>query len=393
MATIPRVALLVETSREYGREVLRGVMRYARLHGPWAFHITPGDFMQAVPKIKHWGGTGIIARIETSAVGKALLATKLPIVAMDLDCAQLKSDSLLSRCSELSSDSSHAAELAAEHLLERGFRNYGFVGVADRIWSQRREEAFRAAIQEAGFDPYVYPLPRRKVDRQWDREQAILEEWLRGLPRPLGLMACNDDRGRQVMEACRGAGLQVPEQAAVVGVDNDELLCELADPPLSSVALGAERGGFEAATLLAGLMSRRLRKPRHIVTPALRVVTRHSTDVTLLEDTEVAKALRYIRENAIGPLGIDEVAHAVAISRRSLEIRFKKAMGRTVHDEIRRVRLDRAMRLLVETNLPLAGIAAASGFNTPSYLAQIFKRETGMTPAQYRRTERGESLD
>jgi hypothetical protein len=108
MATIPRVALLIETSREYGREVLRGVMRYARLHGPWAFHITPGDFMQAVPKIKHWGGTRIIARIETSAVGKALLATKLPIVAMDLDCAQLKSDSLLSRCSELSSDSSHA---------------------------------------------------------------------------------------------------------------------------------------------------------------------------------------------------------------------------------------------------------------------------------------------
>ena len=393
MATIPRVALLIETSREYGREVLRGVMRYARLHGPWAFHITPGDFLQSVPKIKQWGGTGIISRIETPAIGKALLATKLPIVAMDLDRAQLKSDSLLSRCSELSSDSRHSAELAAEHLLERGFRNYGFVGVADRIWSQRREEAFRAAIQEAGFDPYVYPLPRRKVDRQWDREQTILEDWLRGLPKPLGLMACNDDRGRQVMEACRGAGLQVPEQAAVVGVDNDELLCELADPPLSSVALGAERGGFEAATLLAGLMSRRIRKPRHIVTPALRVVTRQSTDVTLLEDTEVAQALRYIRENATEQPGVDEVAYAVAISRRSLEIRFKKAMGRTVHDEIRRVRLDRAMRLLVETNLPLAGIAAASGFNTSSYLAQIFKRESGMTPAQYRRTERGESLD
>ncbi len=393
MAAIPRVALLIETSREYGREVLRGVMRYARLHGPWAFYITPGDFMQAVPKIKQWGGTGIIARIETPAVGKALLATKLPIVAMDLNVAQLGSGSLLSRCSELSSDSSHAAELAAKHLLERGFRNYGFVGVADRIWSQRREAAFSAAIQKAGFDPYVYPLPRRKADRQWDREQAILEDWLRGLPKPLGLMACNDDRGRQVMEACRGAGLQVPEQAAVVGVDNDTLLCELADPPLSSVALDAERGGFEAAALLAGLMSRRIRKPRHIVASALRVVTRHSTDVTVLEDTEVAQALRYIRENATQPLGINEIAYAAAISRRSLEIRFKKAMGRTVHDELRRVRLDRAMQLLAETHLSLAGIAAASGFNTPSYLAQIFKQETGMTPAQYRRTERGESLD
>ena len=195
------------------------------------------------------------------------------------------------------------------------------------------------------------------------------------------------------MEACRGAGLQVPEQAAVVGVDNDVLLCELADPPLSSVALDAERGGFEAAALLAGLMSRRIRRPRHIVARALRVVTRHSTDVTVLEDTEVAQALRYIRENATEPLGINEIACAAAISRRSLEIRFKKAMGRTVHDELRRVRLDRAMQLLAETHLSLAGIAAASGFNTPSYLGQIFKQETGMTPAQYRRTARGESLD
>jgi LacI family transcriptional regulator len=349
--------------------------------------------MQAVPKIKQWGGTGIIARIETPAVGKALLATKLPIVAMDLNPEQLDSDSPFSRCSELSSDSSHAAELAAEHLLERGFRNYGFVGVANRIWSHRREGAFCAAIKKAGFDPYVYPLPRRRADRQWGCEQAILEDWLRGLPKPLGLMTCNDDRGRQVIEACRGVGLQVPEQAAVVGVDNDELLCELADPPLSSVVLGAERGGFEAAALLAGLMSRRIRKPRHIVTSALRVVTRHSTDVTVLEDAEVAQALRYIRKNATEPLGINDVVCAVATSRRSLEIRFKKAMGRTVHDEIRRVRLDRAMQLLAETNLPLAGIAAASGFNTPSYLAQIFKRETGTTPAQYRRIERGEFFD
>jgi LacI family transcriptional regulator len=390
MATIPHVALLVETSREYGREVLRGVMRYARLHGPWAFHITPGDFLQAVPKIKQWGGTGIIARIETQAVGKALLATKLPIITMDLDLAQLKSKNPLSLCSELSSDSSQAAELAARHLFERGFRNYAFVGVANRIWSNRREESFRAAIQKAGFDLHVYPQPRRKADRQWDREQATLEDWLRGLPKPLGLMACNDDRGRQVMEACRGAGLLVPEQAAIVGVDNDELLCELADPPLSSVALDAERGGFEAAALLAGLMSHRIKKPRHIVTQALRVVTRHSTDVTVLEDFEVARALRFIRKNAIEPLGINDVVDACAISRRTLEIRFKKIMGRTILDEIRRVRVDRAMRLLVETNMPLEGIATAAGFNTASYLAQIIKRETGMSPARYRRTERGE---
>jgi LacI family transcriptional regulator len=391
MATIPRVTLLIETSRGYGRGVLRGVVRYARLHGPWAFYISPGDFEQAVPRIRQWGGTGIIARIETPEIGRALLATKLPIIALDLSRSQVAPDSPFRCCSQLSSDSNGAAELAATHLLDRGFRNYAFVGFADRIWSQRREQAFCATVRKAGFVPHVYPSPRRKADRQWDREQAVLEDWLRGLPKPLGIMACNDDRGRQVMEACRGTDLQVPEEVAVVGVDNDELLCELADPPLSSVALNAERGGFEAAALLAGLMSRRIRKPRNIVAQALGVVTRRSTDVTAWEDSEVVQALLYIHKNAARPLLVDEIAGALTISRRSLEIRFERALDRTLHEEISRVRIERAKQLLIETDLPVRGVAAASGFCTPSYLAQVFKRHTGMTPAQYRQSQRGEA--
>ncbi len=390
MRTSPRVALLIETARGYGRGVLRGVVRYARMHGPWAFYVTPGDFKQVVPKIKQWGGTGIIARIETPEIGRALLATRLPIVALDLSNAQLTPDSPFSRCSELSSDSRHAAELAAEHLLDRGFRHYAFVGIAGRIWSQRREQSFCERIRRAAFEVHVYPAPRRKTDRQWAREQTILEDWLRGLPKPVGLMACNDDRGREVLEACRGAGLRVPEEAAVVGVDNDELLCELADPPLSSVALNAERGGFDAAALLAGLMSHRIRKPRRIMTAALDVVARRSTDVTAIEDSEVANAVRFIYENAGGPLRIDDIADEMAISRRSLEIRFERALGRTLHEDIRRVRLERAIRLLLETDLSMTTVAETSGFNTPSYLAQVFKRHTGMTPAQYRRQSRGE---
>ena len=390
MSTIPRVALLIETARGYGRDVLRGVVRYARLHGPWSFYLTPGDFKQAVPKIKQWGGTGIIARIETPEIGKALLATKLPLVALDLSQSQLKPGSPFRRCSELSSDSRRAAQLAAEHLLDRGFQHYAFVGIAGRIWSQRREEAFCAAIREAGFEPHVYSPPRRKADRHWYREQAILEDWLRDLPRPIGLMACNDDRGRQLMEACRGAGVPVPEQAAVIGVDNDELLCELCDPPLSSVALNAERGGFEAAVLLAGLMSRRIRKPRRIVAPALQVVTRRSTDISALEDLEVARALRLVQEKATTPLRVDDIAGMLSMSRRSLEIRFERAMGRTIHREICRVRLERAKRLLLETELPLDKVAAGAGFNTASYLAQVFKNDTGMTPRQYRNSNRGQ---
>jgi len=390
MSTIPQVVLLIETSRGYGRDVLGGIVRYARLHGPWSLYLTPGDFKQAVPKIEQWGGTGIIARIETSEIGKALLATKLPIVALDLSQSQLDPRSPFRRCSELSSDSHRAAQLAATHLLDRGFQHYAFVGIAGRIWSQRREAAFCAAIREAGFEPHVYSPPRWRGDRQWHREQSILEDWLRNLPRPIGLMACNDDRGRKVIEACRGAGVQVPEQAAVIGVDNDELLCELCDPPLSSVALNAERGGFEAAAVLAGLMSRRIRKPRRIMAPALHVVTRRSSEISALDDFEVAQALRIVQEKAATSLWIDAIAGMLAMSRRSLEIRFERAMGRTIHDEIRRVRLERARRLLLETDLSLDKIAAIAGFNTASYLGQVFKSHTDMTPNQYRRSNRGE---
>jgi len=389
MPEVPRVALLIETARGYGREVLRGIVRYARLHGPWAFYMTPGDFEQAVPRIRQWGGTGIIARVETPRIAAALLATHLPVVALDLTEEQRSPRSALRRFSELSSDSRQAARLAAEHLLECGFRHYAFVGIAGRVWSERRQEGFCERVRAAGFEPILCPVPRRKGDREWTREQALLADWLRGLPKPIGLMACNDDRGRQVLEACREAGVRVPEDVAVVGVDNDELLCELADPPLSSVALNADRGGYEAAALLDGLMSGRIQQPRQILTEALHVVRRQSSDVMAMDDREVAQALRFIHENGGRPIRVGEIIRRLALSRRALEIRFQRAVGRSIHDEIQRVRLERAKRLLLETDMPLPQVAEASGFTTASYLAQVFRRQTGMTPARYRRRARG----
>ncbi len=274
----PKVALLIETARGYGRGLLRGIVRYSRLHGGWAFYITPGDFEQALPEMRQWGGTGIIARLETPRITEAVLATDLPLVALDLSDAQLADGSPLAGAAEVRSDSSGAARLAAEYLLDRGFRQYAYVGVARRVWSRRRQAGFVDRLAEAGLSCEVYPQPRRKRDREWGREQATLAAWLRDLPKPVGVMACNDDRGRQVLEACRAAGVRVPEEAAVIGVDNDELLCDLSTPPLSSVALNTERGGFEAAALLDALMHGRPPAGRRIVVEPLRVETRQSTD-------------------------------------------------------------------------------------------------------------------
>ena len=383
MSKMPKVALLVETARGYGREVLHGIVRYARLHGPWAFYVTPGDFAQSLPPMEEWGGTGIIARVETPQVAKAILATRLPVVALDLSETQLATGSPWSRMCQLTSDSEGAVRLAVKHLLEKGLRHFGFVGIAGKIWSDRRQQAFVRQIAEAGYDALAYASARRRR-LPWGHEQAAISRWLAALPKPVGVLACNDDRGREVLAACRQAKLRVPEEVAVIGVDNDELLCDLSDPPLSSVALGAERAGYEAAALLDDLMAGRVKRARRLVAAALGVVARRSTDVLVHEDPEVAAALRFIHDRAGQPLRVYDVVSNLGDARRSLEIRFRQALGRSIHAEIQRTRLERARQLLLETDLPLPKVARACGFRSPSYLAAVFHRHLGVTPVRYR---------
>ena len=383
-ASCRKVALLIETSRGYGRGLLRGIVRYARLHGPWSFYITPGDFEQALPKMKLWGGAGIVARVETPQMAQAILAADVPTVIVDADprIGHLVTD--LAQLSNASSDSEGAALLAAEHLQERGFEHFAYVGLPGRVWSDRRGESFCAAIRQAGFEPYDFKPLQSKKDFGWESEQAILARWIEDLPKPVGLMACNDDRGRGVLEACRLAGVRVPEEVAVIGVDNDELFCELADPPLSSVALNTEHGGYRIAHLLDQLMQQKITTPQQLIVEPTHVVTRRSTDIKAFDGREVGAALSFIHRNRSRAFNVNDVALAVGISRRNLEVKFRKSVGRTILSEIQRIRLDHAKRMLRETDLPISQIAESSGYNSTSYLTQVFRKEIGVSPAKYR---------
>jgi LacI family transcriptional regulator len=381
-AACPRVALLIETSREYGRALLRGVMRYARLHGPWSFYLSPGDFRQAVPEMTH--GSGIIARVETPEVAEAILATNLPAVILDPDPIILEQVPGLTNLSVVSSDSEGAARMCAEHFLERGFQNFGFVGLWGRVWSQRRQEAFCGAIGDAGFQTHVYPLPQDEVDFGWEREQSLLARWIEELPTPVGVMACNDDRGRSVLEACRLAGAHVPEEVSVIGVDNDELFCELSDPPLSSVTLNAQHGGYRTAHLLDQLMRNNTPQQQRLIVEPVEIVTRRSTDVKVMETREVGLALSFIHRNRSRSFTVDEIAQSVGVSRRNLEVKFRRSTGRTILAEVQRIRLNHAMRMLRETDLPIPLVADSSGYSSASYLTQVFRKEMGATPAKYR---------
>jgi LacI family transcriptional regulator len=198
------------------------------------------------------------------------------------------------------------------------------------------------------------------------------------------VLACDDDRGRQVLEACRAAKLQVPDDVAVVGVDNDELLCELSDPALSSVALDTEQAGYEAAELLHELMTGRTRKARRILVAPTHVVVRRSTDTRATEDRDIARAVRFIQDNVVHSIGVDDVVEHVGCSRRTLELRFQKILGRSVNREIQEIRLDRAKQLLAETDLTVSRIAEALAFGSSNYMIRLFRQRLNLSPIEYR---------
>jgi LacI family transcriptional regulator len=232
----------------------------------------------------------------------------------------------------------------------------------------------------------VYEPSREVAQQDWAALEQEIARWLRSLPRPVGVMACYDLRGRQVLDACRRVGLAVPDEVAVVGVDNDELLCSLADPPLSSVQPDARRTGYEAAALLERLMAGAERpRGQAVLVEPLGVVTRRSTDVLAVEDADVSAALRFVRDHACGGIGVKDVLAAVPLSRRVLEARFRKLLGRSPHAEIARVQFDRVRHLLRETRLPLDEVARRAGFRNGEYLSTAFRRQFGVPPSAYRR--------
>ena len=385
-----RIALMIETAREYGRGILRGIARYARLHGSWEFYLTPGDFQQALPKMKEWEGTGIIARIQDEKTAAAIAETRLPVVALDIPGKLRETKPYSTRFCELRSDSVSAVMLAADHFLERHFTRFAFVGNHGQVWSQLRQNALENYLYTKGVSLEIYQVPVKSGKQiPWVTEQPCLEHWLQTLTKPIALLACNDQRGREVLEACQSAGINVPLEIAVMGIDNDELLCDLSNPSLTSIAMNTERGGYLAAELLDKMMSGQKTKNQVIVVEPLYVVPRRSTDVASIEDRDIAAAMQYIYNNVGQALTVDEIARQVFLSKRSLQMRFKNIFGRTISSEIREVKLNRARSLLQETDLSISEISELTGFGTTSYLIQSFRESFGMTPSKYRRFIRG----
>jgi len=384
----PRVALLIETASSYGRGLLRGIARYAALRGPWAFFLEPGGLEGPMPRLGDWGIRGIIALLRRRRLARQVLSMGVPTVDLDFSLRELAPWGVVS-------DERAVGRLAAEHLRRCGLGHFAYCGWSSPEdpggfwWESVRFRGFVEGLGAQGPSVRTYAWPRRPEDRVWAREQKNLAQWLRGLPRPVGIFAGNDQRARHVLEAARLAGVAIPRDAAVIGVDNDEVLCEMSTPSLSSVKLDAERMGFEGAAVLDQRMSGLRPTRRPVVVPPVGVAQRQSTDVLATGDAVTQEALRHIRANAGRPLRVQDVLQAVGVSRRTLETRFERALGTTPHGEIQRVRLERAQTLLAETEWPIKKVAAASGFAYAERLHAVFRQALGVTPGRYRARHRG----
>jgi LacI family transcriptional regulator len=387
MARPPKVALLIETSSSYGRGLLRGIARYARLHGPWSFFLEPGGQEEQPPPLRDWGVDGVITLFRSRRQARRLLAARLPVVDLDFTIPGLVPWGV-------SNDEVGVAKSAAEHLLSRGLRHFAFVGWAAiqdgiSLWESQRQRAFADTITAAGFSSALYEWPRRSAERAWGREQKRLARWLQQQPRPLGVMASNDQRARHVLEAARLAGLRIPDDLAVIGVDNDETLCELSTPSISSVSLDTDTIGYEGAALLHALLRGRRAPRRPVLVPPLGVVARRSSDLLAMADPAVVTAVRFMDANLGRPIRISDVLVAVGLSRKTLELRFRRTLARTPHEELQRRRMDKVKSLLRQTDWPLKQIARATGFTYVEHLHLIFRKAMGMTPSSFRAQGRG----
>jgi len=377
----PRVAVLVGTSTGWGRRIIRGIASYANKHGPWHLWVSGGDIEAPLRLPPHRAGEGIIARVARQADIRLLDAAGA--AAVNVSSIDLKAASY----PRIANDLDASGRLAAEYLWNRGFRHFGYAGTPRLRYVRRHFRGFRDALAALGCA--CTDFPTTTAGRGWHDGQLALVERLRALPKPAAILTWATPQGRAVLDACHWAGLIVPEQVAVLSGDDDRLMCEICSPPLSGIAVGAEQIGHQAATLLDRLMrgGRPPESPAFVAPVA--VVTRRSTDTLAMDNPRLVEAVAYIRNHAAQSIRVEDVAGKVGVSRRQLERLFRETLGRTPGAEIQRLRLERAGELLAQSDLPVAEVAAISGFGTAEYLATLFKQATGLTPLRYRSTVRG----
>ncbi len=386
-----KVAVFVETSRGYGRALCEGIADFAQANGRWTFEGGGESWEEGLREIAG-RADGVIARIPNADMARALARLRIPVV----DLYRWRDYPAIT-----SVDADHAAigRMAAAWFIERRFKNFAFCGYTGAPFSDTRGAAFKTTLEVAGHACSVYKeapyasdylgkmiLQAESYGDPPDRDR--MAAWLESLPRPTAIFCCHDIRAYQVVALCKEQGLSVPREVAVMGVDNDRILCGFSDPMLASVDPDAQRIGWTGAQRLFDLMSGKSQEVGHVLVSPKRIVERASTETDPVEPLWLSEALRFIRKEIPSGLNAEEVIRHVGLSHTQVERVFVNVLGNTVHQEIARLRLREACRLLTETAHPAAVVSKLSGFTSPQYFSRLFSRHFDMTPVEYRRQNR-----
>lgn len=317
--------------------------------------------------------------MRDTLITKELLSLKIPTILA------IHNSSYPKDLPVIKTDSRSIAKMASEHFIEKGFKNLAFCGFDNYDWSEERKSCFNRFNNEAGYKTHNYLSSEDIREHDWENEQQHVCKWVEDLPKPVGIFACNDDRGQHILEVCKLVKLKVPEDVAVVGVDNDPLICEIGDPPLTSIALNVESAGFEAAKLLDQLIDKKKIVGKQIMVSPSHIVQRQSSDILAVDDRDVAQAIQFIKNNARNKILVKDVVETTNISRRTLENRFRKTIHRSIYDEIQQVRIELISKLLIETDLPISQIISLLSFTDVEHISRFFRKEKGIGLREFRK--------
>jgi len=387
-----RVLLITDFTESFSHKLLAGLVDYSRRKEQWIVRRMPPSYKAkiGIPGVirvaKEWEVDAVIAQFEpTDEVG---LFAENGIVAIAQDYKKK-----FSTIPNITGDYLTTGRMAARFFIDRGFRNFGFFGFNDVCWSDERCDGFRREVEAAGFGGSFYAYRMQEIDMVWYYQQNRLREWLQSLPKPVAIMACDDNQGSNLIEVCHGAGIRIPSEVSVMGVDNDESLCSLGSTTLTSIQMGIERGGWESAALVERLVADPSALVEDVVLKPVKIVERMSTAAFASQDQQILKALLFIHQNVRKKISVRDVMTEAALSRRLLERRFKDVTGKTLYEYITDQKLKCFAELLQDTDEQVVNIALSMGENDTKSIARRFKQRYGCTPVEWREKQRKKNTD
>ena len=379
-----KIILLIDFTEDYGKSLLKGVTRYSKENGPWLFCRMPQVYREdlsldsLINFAKEWKADGIIAQLYNNADIQKLVETKIPVIAEDFK-------EHFEEFPNISGNYFETGEMGAKYFINKGYKNFGFYGFNNIVWSRERGEGFDSYIKKQGGKVHFFNPKKISSRELWYYKPSALSKWLTSLPKPIAIMACDDERAQNIIDASRLAKIRIPDEISVLGVDNDELTCNLTDPPLSSIGLAVEQGGFDAAKLMHFMIENKVQNPYDIIVKSTSVITRQSTDICASTDKQIVMALNFIHQNIENNINVIDVLKKVSISRRALEKRFLEVTGSAVYKYICNLRIQKFSTKLLESEKSINEIAIEVGFSDNKNLSRLFKQINGCTPLQYRK--------